>query len=446
MIRPYLWVTFCGSMLLSSLSVAAGMSTHAYMADMGRKSLPEGPLKALLTLHRPSLIAGAIHPDGGYGSGAAFAEDRDMAEAAHWGDFTERYLDYLRDEKNNGRCAQEAKQYQRRFITEIPTAAVNAFAISEPCGKLIAFLFGNAAHGLTDESWDSLFEPQVRARGEDPNPLTILGTERGIAIGLTPRATMVAAIGQENYQQLVNVFASSPQNALEYAGDIVGIVEHFLWLDIPIIETPPTADLVEIYRNNRHLKAETVKPEAIERAHLIARSAIKAERAAAPIEITRIRETMPWLHGNYFTGPGGVVDSGYMVGGMYQAWWNRLIDANRQNDPAPTIVGHYPKNGQFSVPSRVTDPRFRLYAVMDRNLKPASVTATSVKLINEKGEVVPSKLSVGIYDRQHTHLIRIEPLANLLAKHTYTVVISPKVTDKLGIPLRKSFVWRFETE
>lgn len=440
------WVALCASLCLSSVSLAAGMSTHAFMADMGRKSLPEGPLRALLTVHRPSLIAGAIHPDGGYGSGIAFGEDRAMAEAAHWGDFTERYLDYLREEKENGRCAEEARQYQQRFVAEIPTAAANVFSLSEPCGKLIAFLFGNAAHGLTDETWDSLFEPQVRARQEDPNPLTILGTERAKAIGITPRATMIAAIGQDNFQQLVNLFANSPQNALEYAGDIVGIVEHFIWLDTPIIDTPPTADLVEIYRNNRHIESGSVKPEAIERAHLVARSAIKAERAAAPIEITRIRETMPWLHGNYFTGPGGVVEGGYMVAGMYQAWWKRLIDRDRQRDPAPTIVGHYPKNGQYGVPSRVTDPRFRVYAVMDRNVNPASVSASSVKLVDEKGAVVPSKLSVGIYDRNHTHLIRIEPLANLLAKHTYTVVISPKVADKLGMPLRKSFVWRFETE
>lgn len=430
----------------SALALSAGMSTHAFMADMGRKSLPEGPLKALLTLHRPSLIAGAIHPDGGYGSGSAFAEDREMAEAAHWGDFTERFLDYLRDEKEQGRCAQEAKNYHQRFVAEIPTAAVNAFAISEPCGKLIAFLFGNAAHGLTDESWDSLFEPQVRARGEDPNPLAILASQRGKAIGLTPRETMVAAIGQSNYQQLVDIFAASPQNALEYAGDIVGIVEHYLWLDVPVIETPPTDDLVAIYRNNRHLKAGNVKPEAIERAHLVARSAIKAERAAAPVEITRIRETMPWLHGNYFTGPGGVVDGGYMVSGMYQAWWHRLINANRISDPAPKIVGHYPKNGQMAVPTRVKDERFRIYAVMDRNVKPTSVIDSSVKLINEQGSVVPSKLSVGIYDRDHTHLIRIEPLANLLSKHTYTVVLTPKVSDKQGLTLRKSFVWRFETE
>ena len=60
---------------------AAGMSTHALMAEYGRRYLPDThPLKAVLTAHRPALLAGAMYPDGGYATGAAFSGDRNVAD------------------------------------------------------------------------------------------------------------------------------------------------------------------------------------------------------------------------------------------------------------------------------------------------------------------------------------------------------------------------------
>ncbi len=423
---------------------AAGMSTHAFMADFGRKALPEGPLKALLTAHRASLISGAIHPDGGYGSGAAFPEDRGMAEAAHWGDFTEAFLSYLRKDKDGGRCAKEARDYQASYLVDNPLAVINPLGLSQDCGRLIAFMFGNAAHGLTDESWDSLFEPQVRARGEDPNPISLLGS-KAVFKPFTPKEALIPIIGEAGYKQLSDLFGMTPLNAIEYAGDIVGIAEHNLWAEIPALELPPSADLVKVYRGNRFV-GNSVGEAAIQRAHLVARSAVAAERTGAAAEIIRIRNTMPWLHGNYFAGPGGVVDSGYMVAGMYEQWWQMLITKADNDIFSPQVAGVYPKNGARNLPTNIQQDNFRIYAVMGRNVQPSSVNTQTVKMFNEKGKPVAGKPSVGIYDREHTHLIRFEPETNLLPGHTYTVVISTGVKDKQGRALKKAYIWRFETQ
>lgn len=421
----------------------AGMSTHAFMADFGRKALPEGPLKALLTAHKASLVSGAIHPDGGYGSGAAFPADRNMAEAAHWGDFTEAFMNYLRKDKDGGRCAREAREYQSNFPFDNPTALVNPLGLSQDCGRLIAFMFGNAAHGLTDESWDSLFEPQVRARGEDPNPVSLLGS-KSIFKPFTPKETLVPLIGESGFKQLSDLFGMTPLNAIEYAGDIVGIAEHNLWAEIPALELPPSADLVKVYRGNRFV-GNSVGEAAIQRAHLVARSAVAAERTGAAAEIVRIRNTMPWLYGNYFAGSGGVVDSGYMVAGMYEQWWQMLVTQNDSDIFSPQVAGVYPKNGARNLPVQIKQDNFRIYAVMGRNVQPASVNAQTVKMFDEKGRPVTGKPSVGIYDKEHTHLIRFEPDADLLPNHTYTMILTTGVKDKQGRALKKSYIWRFET-
>ena len=46
----------------------------------------------------------------------------------------------------------------------LPLAEVR---IDDSCGTKIAFAMGMAAHGLGDQVWDSLFEPQLQERGED---------------------------------------------------------------------------------------------------------------------------------------------------------------------------------------------------------------------------------------------------------------------------------------
>lgn len=55
------------ALLAPATGLAAGVTTHAFMADKARAHLPAGSaLRTLLTRHRGALLAGAAYPDGGY--------------------------------------------------------------------------------------------------------------------------------------------------------------------------------------------------------------------------------------------------------------------------------------------------------------------------------------------------------------------------------------------
>ncbi len=438
-IVPAIAFALAGACLHSPPSHAAGMSTHAFMADYGRKALPEGPLKALLTVHRPTLIAGALNPDGGYGSGAAFPSDREMAERSHWGDFTDSFIKYLRTKTT---CPAEARAYVSNYVVTNTTGVFNPVGLSEKCGRLIAYLFGNAAHGLTDESWDVLFEPNVRERNEDPNPFAFINNQKVFG-PFTPGPQLKTAIGEEGYGQLSNLFGATPLNALEYAGDIIGITDHFIWADTPIIETPPTADLVEVHKINRPKQGVTA--EAIERAHLVARSAVLAERSGAAVEAVRIKNQLPWLANNYFTGPGGVVDSGTMVSAMYQQWWEELIEDANNPVTTPFIAGVHPRNGARNVSRLKTSAGLNIAAFTGRNVKPSSVSPQTFVLLDEDGNRVPGETKVGIYNPDFTHLMRFFPKDDLKPNHTYTVIVSAAVQDTRDRKLGKAHTWRFMT-
>ncbi|HEX4872538.1 MAG TPA: Ig-like domain-containing protein [Nevskiaceae bacterium] len=420
---------------------AAGMTTHALMADFGRQALRNEPLKALLTLHRPSLLAGAIHPDGGYGSGVLFAEDREMAERAHWGDFQLAFIDYLQTATP---CAEEARTMIAALpAVQNPVGLINPNLLpSERCGRLIAFAFGNAAHGLTDETWDSLFEPVVRERGEDPNPAGFLDDD--VFGPFTPAALLRAVTGEAGYAALRDLFGATPLNAIEYAMDIVAIVEQSLWEDAPALELPPAADLVAVYRINR--PEQGVTEAMIQRAQVVTRSAVTAERAGAPVEITRIRNQMPWASANYYAGPGGVVDSGYMVAGLYEQMWRQLLARDASELGPPRVIGVHPRHGAVDVAIGREQAGLRIPAFFGHSMDPARRESPGAfRLLDRQGRVVEGRVEPGIYQREFTHTSKFFPAADLRAGERYTVVLTPRLRDQRGARLADRYSWSFTT-
>jgi hypothetical protein len=416
---------------------AAGMTSHAAMADFGREALPDSPLKALLTRHRPSMLAGAIHPDGGYGSGSAFPPDREMAERAHWGDFTLAFVRYLRQ---NG-CAAHARELTRLAPVLPQTTGLIDPAVAEACEKLIAFAWGNAAHGLTDETWDSLFEPVVRERGEDPNPALFLDANR-LWGPFTPGTVLRTLIGASNYQALTSVFAATPMNAIEYAMDVMLIHDRGIWLDAPTLQLPPANDLVEVFRLNRPNQGVTAT--MIQRAQVVARGAVQAERLGAATEQVRIRSQMPWAAANYWATSGGIVDGGYMVSTMYRQMWNRLIG----DEPfeAPFVAGVHPRHGATDVPTRRDAAGLRIHAFFGASMEPASIEAPGAfKLLGPGGGIIAGQVHAGIYQRDFTHTMKFFPTADLQPGKTYTAVLTTAIRDERGAALPREFRWSFTT-
>lgn len=417
----------CMLVLSAPMAQSAGMATHASMADFGRDALEDGPLKTILTMHRPALLAGAIHPDGGYGSGAAFAADRDMAERAHWGDFTVAFLQYLRDSGCSGEVRRALLKFQ-------PLGLLDLNLITDRCGHLIAFAFGNAAHGLTDETWDAQFEPEVRNRGETPNSADWL---------LKQLLGLPAAVADP----LIGLYAATPMNAIEFAMDMVNVSERGLVLDAPTLVFPPTADLVEVYRRNR--PEQGVTAAMVERGNLVARAAVQAESLAALAVAPLIRRQMPWGAANYYTAPGGVVQSGYAVAGMYRQLWDLLTGDPAQPLP-PVVIGSYPGHGAVDVrlePARDSWTQHRwLHLFFSTSMNAASLEAPgTICLFDEAGRRVKGVVEPGSWQRDYAHAVKFRLQENLLPSHRYTAVVTAKAKDHRGVPLERAHSFSFVT-
>ena len=128
-------------------------------------------------------FGGSGYSGGGYGSGAAFPEDRNMAEHAHWGQMHVAFMQYLREQGCGAQAANLINlpadvplDLPGDTITN-PLGAADLAGLTDRCGMLIAFAFGIAAHGITDETWDAQFEPEVRHQGEDPNIATFFDAQ-----------------------------------------------------------------------------------------------------------------------------------------------------------------------------------------------------------------------------------------------------------------------------
>lgn len=423
---------------------AAGMTTHASMADHGRLALEDGALKAILTAHRPALLAGAIYPDGGYGSGAAFPEDRDMAEHAHWGQFHIAFMQHLRE----GGCGEQAAR-AAVLLRDVGTTLVGAAdlaGLTDACGHLIAFALGVAAHGITDETWDAQFEPEVRRRDEDPNPAGVLDAE-GLWGPFTPGSLLRAAVGDSNYQYLADLFAATPLNAIEYAMDVVNIVDNKLMLDAPTLVFPPAGTLVEVYRSS----GLEVGPEQVERGNLVARGAVQAQALSAPADYARVRTQMPWASANYYMAEGGVVSSAEVVAGMYRQMWDQLVGDPERPRP-PQVVGHYPKHGVVAVrlePAGERDwTRHRwIHVFFGGEIDPDSIEQPGAFCIfDENGESVAATVTGGHgWSRYWSHSTRVRLDAPLEPNHRYTAVLTTKVRDYAGRPLPRPYSWQFVT-
>lgn len=436
--------------LVPAAAFGAGMTTHATMADHGRQALPDGVLKRILSAHRPALLAGALYPDGGYGSGAAFPEDRGMAEHAHWGQFHIAFVQYLRD-LGCGTLAANLVNLPADAPLDLPgdtlanpLGTADIAGLTDRCGMLIAFAFGVAAHGITDETWDAQFEPEVRARGEDPN-VALLFDAQGFWGPFTPGAVLREAVGADNYRYLYDLYAFTPMNAIEYAMDVVNIHEHRLELDAPTLVFPPTQDLVAVYARD----GLTIGPEQVERGNVFSRGAVQAQALTAPLDYERVRAHMPWASGNYFMSEGGVISSGQVVAGMYRHMWDQLT-GDGQAPMAPQVVGHYPRHGVFDVRLEPagerswTEHRW-LHVFFGNDVDPDSIEQPgALCLFDEDGNPVPITVQGGHgWSRHWSHSTRVRLDAPLQAGRRYTAVLTTKVRDHAGMPLARPYSWQF---
>lgn len=268
---------------------AAGIVTHAWMGleAIDRVTPPE--LHALLDAHRDQVRAGAEFPDGGYTTRAVGTPGGDYGEEAHWQRFIDAYLVRIRADAS---CAP---------LTD-PAG---------PCAASIAHLMGAAAHGMGDEVWDWLFEPNGPGFGESYIP-------PALSAFLSP-------------------------GGLEAQMDIVAIARH----GRPTGPTPPIPDKTKIGDAFAAIARTDIAVTALD----IGDGFLDAERAvetgwSAP-HIVPLERAMPWTSTHMVTAAGGIDFASRAIAGYYESLWGKLL-----GDTPPTWVAALaPYDGQTNVPA-----------------------------------------------------------------------------------------------
>jgi hypothetical protein len=412
---------------------ASGITTHAFMADEARGHLETVKLRKLLGGHRSQLLSGGAWPDAGYA--ASSYPTGAFGEATHWERFVNAFVKRLR-----ARCGPH--------VLERPRGR---------CSGKVAFLMGIAAHGVGDEMWDWMFEPQLPDHGESSVHPVFRSELPGFA-------------------ELGRVTPFDLANTPEFAMDMVAIVAHRRVLELSLT-TPPVKDLIAAYElvyaeeqaipGRNPTLAEVPTRDAILAAHGIITAAIGGERVAAPTEYPRVALTMPWASAHMYDESGGVVDVAKAAAGYMDALWQKLT--RPKGHPArPRVVAVHPEPGERGVPISWPSPEGkdlsgpadglaenRIIAVLSNALPypgtglPALPESGFTLADAETGQRVaaaPGHPTPGPYGAgDGTHSMLFWPALDLQPCRWYVARVTRAVRDHAGSRLGRTFSWRFQT-
>ena len=382
---------------------ASGIITHSWMAADAIPRVTDPGLRAILNRQRATVEAGAHFPDSGYAPGLTYGE------AAHW----PRWHDEL----------------ARRIAT-----ACDLDAPSATCERSIAHLFGAVAHGLGDQVWDWLFEPNGPDRGESyvPPPLQ----------------------------------SSFSPNGLEMQMDLVAIRDHDRRTSPAIPEWPVPSRLSAAFTATGETGGDT---DSLHDGYIAISVARNAERQLTADHHDDIVRNMPWTSSHIVTAPGGIRFAARAIAAAWDNLWLRM----QGEAPTTAVSVTYPADGEERVPVTGWDrasfqpgsapdrggARNRITAVLDSSLPytplpgsdidellpPGSMTLTDVT----DGEVAvpvkegyPRQVPYGGESGEHT--IDLQPAGNLEACHTYRVDVTESLLDADEQPVAP-FSWTFTT-
>ena len=417
-------------LLLPSRAPAAGMITHAWIADEAKDEVSDPKLRQFLRLRRFELLSGGSFPDTGYAAGG-------YGEISHWERFIDGYVEYLRERPG---CADLSDPLG-------------------PCAPYVAHMFGAAAHGMGDEMWDWLFEPLIADHGESPD----------FPVSFPPPF------------EAANIISSQ-----EYAMDTIALADHFRWADSGYYLPPPN-ELTPIYDAIGH--GQTTEADLVS-GFTVGSAALSAERAGGAADAPRVREQMPWASAHMDDESGGVLDSAGGVAGYYDAIWAKVLD---EEPPPPKLAAVHPEDGEEGVPFRFLPAKtapglstgggeLRIIAVLSNAVDPATVSSDTFRLLAPDGSQLPARLEEASPTALHqargdakvpqttqvpplegfprpgpyggsdgTHSLMVYPAVDLQPCTTYTAQLTQGITDfgdlaiNAGQSLRKPASWTFST-
>ena len=389
---------------------AAGIVTHAWMSldAIDRVEIPA--LRTLLDAHRDQVRAGAEFPDGGYWTRSLGTPGGDYGEEAHWQRFIDAYAMQLRDDPS---CAP---------LTD-PAG---------PCAAAIAHLMGAAAHGMGDEVWDWLFEPNGPGFDESYLPGDI--------------AQFVGPGG------------------LEVQLDIVAIARHAR----PVDGTPPIPSPAKIGAAFVSINRADIDPAALALGDTYLDVERRAEANWAPQHIEALERAMPWTSAHLITAAGGIDFGARAVAGYYEAIWGMLLGTA----PPTRVTAVAPADGQLNVPATgwagsyspgsnpgnhggltrigaALSSALPFHALAGQGSQPSALPADALRLRDlETGALVAPAAGfpriVPYNPEAGEHVIAFQPAADLEPCRWYEVDTTEMLLDARLEPVTPAS-WRFQT-
>jgi hypothetical protein len=389
---------------------AAGIVTHAWMALEAVDRVQSPALRQLLYAHRDQVRAGAEFPDGGYWTRSFGTPGGDYGEEAHWQRFHDAYVAQIRSDPA---CAP---------LTD-PAG---------PCAATIAHLMGAAAHGMGDEVWDWLFEPNGPGLDESYLP-----------------SDLAAFVGP---------------GGLEVQLDIVAIARHAR----PVGPTPAIPDAAKIDAAFASVGRGDIDPAAFALGDQYLDVERGAESIWTPIHIESLERAMPWTSAHVIAAAGGVDFGADAIAGRYETLWGDLL-----GDVPPTrVAATAPFDGQVNVPASGWTGGYspgsnpgnhggltRIAAALSNALpfhpqagqgsQPSELPMDALRLRDlETGELVAP---AGSYPRivpynpeAGEHVIGFQPAEDLAPCRWYEVETTTALVDARQRPVTPS-AWRFQT-
>jgi hypothetical protein len=389
---------------------AAGIVTHAWMALDAIDNVRTPALQRLLDAHRDQVRAGAEFPDGGYWTRSLGTPGGDYGEEAHWQRFIDAYTAQIRDDRSCGSLKDP----------------------DGPCAATIAHLMGAAAHGMGDEVWDWLFEPNGPGSHESYLP---------------PDFNGIAGPG-----------------GLELQMDIVAIARHAR----PTSATVGIPDVAKIGGAFTAIGRTDISLDAIP----VGEQGLEIERGAetffTPLHIDALERAMPWTSAHMTSAAGGVAFGARAVAGYYETIWDRLLGRtpatsvsavapapDQVNVPATGWTGNYAPGSNPGNQGGLTRIAAALSSALPHNALanqgpvPSELPVDAFRLRDLKtGALVPGAAGfprvVPYNPEAGEHVIGFQPAADLHPCRWYQAETTRALLDARAQPVTRA-TWRFRT-
>lgn len=353
---------------LSGVAHANGLTTHVWITMEAHRHLPEGDLRTLVEdpENERYLRNGAMFPDGGYPIGDAYAE------MAHWEPFQGQFLDWI--VATWGRPPYEGEAAHH-----------------------VAFLLGQASHGMGDQVFDANYIERVRVYDAASDYSTSFDEATDVALA--------AALGGQPIPEL--------------------------WIP-------------EVFPELFLAAGHTVTMDTLEQGQTLTAIALAYVEAASgnPETVAGYEAAWPWATSHLFDEnvTGTPADEAVAVAWYWQQIWDRLEGTF---DFDPPVIGTFPADGGRAHPTDHTSIESRLTLVFARGLIPDSIPIGAITVADDTGKMYQPQIQV--YYGYASHVVLLVPTEDWASESDFTVTVGPYPTTIAGDVAAEPWSFTFST-